>query len=160
MSMTDQTNHALQIAEWVDTSLNETLEQTLDHKATRVFLVFANEDGYERRLVISNPDPYSALMTLPDVPTDIAGELIAGCFVMTGWMTKVADLDEDGEPIDTDEDEERIRVRVIAAVTDDGISTVVRKFGSDGNSDSFADGGEGMFPDAMNTWWAALNCVN
>jgi len=154
--MSTNTNSALAIAEWVDETLNETLQQTVDHKSTRVFAVYEASNGFERRLIGAHPDPYSLLMEPAKLPNDVDGKLVAGCFIMTGWMSKVADLDEDGEPIESDDDDddmERVRVRVIAAVTDHNISTVVRRFGFDGTSDSFADGGQGMFPEAMRTWW-------
>lgn len=159
--MTDtNTCETLQVAEWVDATLNETLNETLSHHATRVFAVYHTADGFERRLIDTDPDPYAVMLKQPKLPTDIDGSLTAGCFVMTGWMTKVQAYDENDEPIDEDdEDTERIRVRVIAAVNTNGVSTVVRRFGPDGTSDSFADGGEGMFPDAIKIWWLALTSV-
>ena len=55
-----------------------------------------------------------------------------------------------------DEEPVRVRVRVTAAVSDDGVSVVVRRYTEAGESvDSFADGGEGAFPDALRMWWIA-----
>lgn len=156
--MTDTNmSETLHIAEWVDTTLNETLTDTLNHHATRALAVYRTADGFERVLVDADPDPYKLLTRLPKMPANRTQNPDAICLVMTGWMTKVADANEDGDYDEIDEDEqERIRVRVCAAVNNDGVSTVVRQFGNNGKSDSFSDGGEGIFPDALKHWWAAI----
>lgn len=146
----------LQIAEWVDTTLNETLTETLGHKAARALAVYRTANGLERVLVDADPDPYMLLTRLPKMG-DRTEKPDAICLVMTGWMAKIADATEDGDYDEIDEDEqERIRVRVCAAINDSGVSTVVRQFGNDGKSDSFPDGGEGIFPEALKHWWAAI----
>jgi hypothetical protein len=161
MSMTEQTKETLNIAEWVDATLNETLTETLSHHATRVFAVYKSGAAYDRVLVDTDADPYRLLTRLPDMPADHPGVPLALCLVMTGWMTKVADANDEGDFNEIDEDEqERIRVRVCAAVNDDGCSTVVRRFGPNGTADSFSDGGEGIFPEALTVWWAAVAASN
>ena len=155
--MTDTNmSETLHIAEWVDNTLNETLIDTLNYHATRALAVYRTADGFERVLVDADPDPYKLLTRLPKMPADRAQNPDAICLVMTGWMSKVAELDEDDEPVWTDENQGRTRVRVCAAVNNDGVSTVVRQFGNNGKSDSFSDGGEGIFPDALKHWWAAI----
>lgn len=157
--MTDTNmSETLHIAEWIDNTLNETLNETLSHHAARALAVYRTADGLERVLVDSDPDPYRLLTRLPNMPANRTQRPDAICLVMTGWMTKVAEANEDGEYDEIHEDEqERIRVRVCAAVNNDGVSTVVRQFGNNGKPDSFSDGGEGIFPDALKHWWNTIS---
>lgn len=141
----------LSIAEWVDTDIKETVEQTLELRAARLFAVWEDNAGPQRDCVDLDPDPYRLLTRLP-----AWREVDGMALVMTGWMTKIADIDDEtGETTEVD-GEERVRVRVTAAVNGEGVSVVVRHFNDDGTQDSFQDGGEGMFPDALEMWWSAF----
>ena len=134
------------IAEWVDSDLSESLADTMRYRSARVFGVWSGVTGFERELIDSDADPYRLLTRLP------SWRPVAGlCVVMTGWMSRVDEGDDD-----TGSDADRRRVRVTAAVNDEGVSVVVRRFDDDGCSDSFADGGEGIFPEALRVWWSAF----
>jgi hypothetical protein len=162
---------SLRVAQWVDADLDETLDETLRYRVSRVFAVRDTEHGFVRELVDCDADPYSLITRVP--PTV---DFDAACLVMTGWMTRLdendgdevddddddddGDDDEvDGGEVDDDPDEGRYRVRLAAAVSDDGVSVVVRRWQGGEWSDSFADGGEGMFPIALLTWWSAIDEV-
>lgn len=154
----------LDVAAWVDDDLDEDLDQTLRYQSTRLFAVVADTDGLHRELIDCDPDPYRLLTRFP-TPRRID----AACLVMTGWMSRVDDDDDD--ELDDDDDDgdgevdvvvepvERFRVRVTAAVTDDGVSVVVRRFGPEGVVDRFSDGGEGLFPEALVAWWTAYSLI-
>lgn len=150
---------SLRVAQWVDADLDETLDETLRYRASRVFAVRDTEHGFVRELVDCDADPYSLITRVP--PTV---DFDAACLVMTGWMTRLDDDDDDDfDDVDDDEfengDDGRYRVRLAAAVSDDGVSVVVRRWQGGEWSDSFADGGEGMFPVALLTWWAKIEEV-
>ena len=148
----------MQLAQYLDQNLGETFAETLDMKAARVFSISTVDGQLTHALVDTDPDPYRILTRIPKIGNPIDGLVL----VMTGWMSKVADIDEDGNEIESDDDDEiveRIRVRVIAGVNDDGVSVVVRKFHSEDESDSFEDGGEGMFPEALKAWWSAIAAI-
>lgn len=140
----------LAIAQWIDTDLRETLDETLRYRSARLFAVECLNDGFTRELIDCDPDPYALLTRLPSAPA-----IDAACLVMTGWMSRVDDSErelDDSEP-------ERFRVRVVAVVEDEGVGVVVRRWTDDGSSDSFADGGEGMFPEALTAWWSAYRAL-
>jgi hypothetical protein len=142
---------SMEVAEWLDRSLKETLEQTLSHRSTRLFAVNKTDKKFERTLVDADADPYELLKRLPKVD-----KVDAYALVMTGWMTPI-DPDT-GEAL---EDEDRIRVRLCAAVSDSGVSVRVRRWdGSKKGGESFEDGGEGAFPDALKLWWDATQGRN
>lgn len=150
---------AVKVSEWLDQDLNETLNDTLRYKSNRMFGVKKVKGKVEqgvpkftRELIDSDPDPYRLLTR---IPKDNSYDAVT--IVMTGWMSRIK---EDEEMEDEDDDEPiRFRVRVIATVCDEGVSVVVRKWDDDNNnetSDSFEDGGEGSFPDALKAWWVML----
>ena len=146
---------SLRVAQWVDADLDETLDETLRYRASRVFAVRDTEHGFVRELVDCDADPYSLITRVP--PTV---DFDAACLVMTGWMTRLDDDDDDFDDDDINDDDlddGRYRVRLAAAVSDDGVSVVVRRWQGGEWSDSFADGGEGMFPVALLTWWAKID---
>lgn len=148
---------SLRVAQWVDADLDETLDETLRYRASRVFAVRDTEHGFVRELVDCDADPYSLITRVP--PTV---DFDAACLVMTGWMTRLDDDDDDDDDDDMNDDDldgGRYRVRLAAAVSDDGVSVVVRRWQGGEWSDSFADGGEGMFPVALLTWWAKIDEV-
>jgi hypothetical protein len=122
----------------------------LRYRSARLFAVECGPDGFARELIDCDPDPYALLTRLPAAPA-----IDAACLVMTGWMSRVDDSER--EPADSEP--ERFRVRVVAVVEDEGVGVVVRRWTDDGSSDSFADGGEGMFPDALTTWWSAYRAL-
>lgn len=141
---------SMKVAEWVDSDLRETLNDTLRYRETRLFAVNKTANGYVRRLIDSDPDPYKLIRKLPE-----PDKVDAYCLVMTGWMTRILDEGEE------DEEEERFRVRVTAAVSDSGVSVRVRRW-EQGNTEgtSFEDGGEGSFPDSLKLWWDAIQGRN
>lgn len=147
---------SLRVAQWVDADLDESLDETLRYRASRVFAVRETDHGFVRELVDCDADPYSLITRVPP-----SIDFDAACLVMTGWMTRLDD-DEHDDEIDDDEhddDEGRYRVRLAAAVSDEGVSVVVRRWQGGEWSDSFADGGEGMFPAALRSWWSAIDEV-
>lgn len=143
----------LAIARWIDTDLHESLDETLRYRSARLFAVNITDDGFTRELIDCDPDPYELLTRLPSAPA-----LDAACLVMTGWMSRVRDDDESDDDDEVDVPE-RFRVRVVAVVEDQGVGVVVRRWTDEGVSDSFADGGEGMFPDALTAWWSAYRAL-
>lgn len=143
----------LDVAVWVDDDLDEDLDQTLRYQSTRLFAITSDPEGLRRELIDCDPDPYRLLTRFPS-----PRRIDAACLVMTGWMSRVPDDDSDG-PDDHSDEPERFRVRVTAAVADEGVSVVVRRFDADGVTDRFADGGEGMFPEALIAWWAAYSSI-
>ena len=156
----------LAIARWIDTDLHESLDETLRYRSARLFAVNITDDGFTRELIDCDPDPYELLTRLPSAPA-----LDAACLVMTGWMSRVRDDDDDDDDDNDESDDnetnfdepddgpERFRVRVVAVVEDQGVGVVVRRWTDEGVSDSFADGGEGMFPDALTAWWSAYRAL-
>lgn len=147
---------SLRVAQWVDADLDETLDETLRYRASRVFAVRETERGFVRELVDCDADPYSLITRVPP-----SVDFDAACLVMTGWMTRLDenDDDENDDGYDEDDADGRYRVRLAAAVSDDGVSVVVRRWQGGEWSDSFADGGEGMFPAALLAWWSAIDEV-
>lgn len=147
---------SLRVAQWVDADLDETLDETLRYRASRVFAVRETERGFDRELVDCDADPYSLITRVPP-----SVDFDAACLVMTGWMTRLDENDDDADVDDSDDsdDDGRYRVRLAAAVSDDGVSVVVRRWQGGEWSDSFADGGEGMFPAALLAWWSAIDEV-
>lgn len=149
---------SLRVAQWVDADLDETLDETLRYRASRVFAVRETERGFVRELVDCDADPYSLITRVPP-----SVDFDAACLVMTGWMTRLDENDDendDEDDLDDDaNDHGRYRVRLAAAVSDDGVSVVVRRWHDGEWSDSFADGGEGMFPAALLAWWSAIDEV-
>lgn len=148
---------SLRVAQWVDADLDESLDETLRYRASRVFAVRETDHGFVRELVDCDADPYSLITRVPP-----SIDFDAACLVMTGWMTRLDDDEHDDDEIDDDEhddDEGRYRVRLAAAVSDEGVSVVVRRWQGGEWSDSFADGGEGMFPAALRSWWSAIDEV-
>lgn len=135
----------LAIAQWIDTDLHESLDETLRYRSARLFAVSCSTNGFSRELIDCDPDPYSLLARLPTPPA-----IDAACLVMTGWMSRSDDEADDPE---------RYRVRVVAVVEDEGVAVVVRRWDDDGETDSFADAGEGMFPDALQAWWSAYRSL-
>ena len=163
MSSHRKVSLSLRVAQWVDADLDESLDETLRYRASRVFAVRETERGFVRELVDCDADPYSLITRVPP-----SVDFDAACLVMTGWMTRLDesddDADDDDEFDDVDDaddsaDEGRYRVRLAAAVSDDGVSVVVRRWQGGEWSDSFADGGEGMFPAARLAWWSAIDEV-
>lgn len=158
--MSDTRVTPLSIAEWVDSDLHESLAETMRYRAARVFAVRSDGAALERELVDSDADPYRLLTRIP-----VWRPVDALCLVMTGWMSRI-DVDG-GDNVDDDLDHEfdsmldesRERVRVTAAVNAQGVSVVVRRWDLDGQTDSFADGGEGIFPEALRVWWTAFDAV-
>jgi len=144
----------LAIARWIDNDLHESLDETLRYRSARLFAVNIADDGFARELIDCDPDPYELLTRLPLAPA-----LDAACLVMTGWMSRVRDDEESDDDDETADVPERFRVRVVAVVEDQGVGVVVRRWTDDGISDSFADGGEGMFPDALTAWWSAYRAL-
>jgi hypothetical protein len=148
-------NLSMEIAEWVNKDLRESIDETLRYRATRLFAVNKTANGYERRLVDSDPDPYDLIRRLPK-----PDKVDAYCLVMTGWMTPIADGDDD-EQINSPYNDERVRVRLCAAVSDAGVSVRVQRWVNGyPEGDSFEDGGEGSFPDALRLWWDATQGRN
>ncbi len=156
---------SLRVAQWVDADLDETLDETLRYRASRVFAVHDVQHGFVRELVDCDADPYALITRLP--PTV---DFDAACLVMTGWMTPLDDDDagddddaddaDDADDVDDVGDEPlKFRVRLTAAVSDEGVAVVVRRWEGGEWSDSFADGGEGAFPDALRTWWSEIDEV-
>ena len=133
------------IAKWVDENLAESVKATRALRAARIVGVTPAGDGKFRTMTVleSNPDPYDLLSTSPS-----KSGYEALVIVMTGTMTKVVEDDEEV-------DEDPFVVRICAAVNDDGVAVAVRREGnSDVEVDSFPDGGEGAFPDALRAWWS------
>ncbi|MBM3798651.1 MAG: hypothetical protein FJW18_01060 [Actinobacteria bacterium] len=160
--MSDTRVTPLSIAEWVDSDLHESLAETMRYRAARVFAVRSDGALLERELVDSDADPYRLLTRIP-----VWRPVDALCLVMTGWMSRI-DVDDDHRDDHRDElddeldallDDSRERVRVTAAVNDQGVSVVVRRWDLEGQTDSFADGGEGIFPEALRVWWTAFDAV-
>ncbi|MBU3689723.1 MAG: hypothetical protein FGM29_09235 [Actinobacteria bacterium] len=153
--MSDTRVTPLSIAEWVDSDLHESLAETMRYRAARVFAVRSDGPDLERELVDSDSDPYRLLTRIP-----VWRPVDALCLVMTGWMSRI-DIDDDdpGDDLDDVLDDSRERVRVTAAVNDQGVSVVVRRWDLEGRTDSFADGGEGIFPEALRVWWTAFDAV-
>jgi hypothetical protein len=153
---------SLRVAQWVDADLDETLDDTLSYRASRVFAVRESAHGFVRELVDCDADPYALITRVPP-----SVDFDAACLVMTGWMTRLDESDDgDGnedddldDDCDDDLDDGRYRVRLAAAVSDDGVSVVVRRWQGGEWSDSFADGGEGMFPAALLAWWSKIDEV-
>lgn len=157
---------SLRVAQWVDADLDETLDDTLRYRASRVFAVRAIDHGFVRELIDCDADPYSLITRVPATV-----DFDAACLVMTGWMTRVDDDDESDDDDNGDDDDDelgddelgdddgRYRVRLAAAVSDDGVAVVVRRWQGGEWSDSFGDGGEGMFPAALRSWWSAIDEV-
>ena len=143
---------SLRVAQWVDADLDETLDETLRYRASRVFAVHDVEHGFVRELVDCDADPYALITRLP--PTV---DFDAACLVMTGWMTPLDD--DDAGDDDVDDEPLKFRVRLTAAVSHEGVAVVVRRWEGGEWSDSFADGGEGAFPDALRTWWSEIDEV-
>lgn len=139
----------IDVSKWVDENLNENLEETLRYRSTRMFGIKVNNNGnMTRALIDSDADPYKLLTRWPE-----DNDFDAVSLVMTGWMSRINDEDddEDAEPI-------KFRVRVVASVNDHGVSVVVRQWENDDmdESQSFEDGGEGLFPEALTAWWTAF----
>ena len=160
--MSDTRVTPLSIAEWVDSDLHESLAETMRYRAARVFAVRSDGALLERELVDSDADPYRLLTRIP-----VWRPVDALCLVMTGWMSRI-DVDDDlsddhnddvSDELDALLDDSRERVRVTAAVNDQGVSVVVRRWDLEGQTDSFADGGEGIFPEALRVWWTAFDAV-
>lgn len=158
-SRSSSSSLALRVAQWVDADLDESLDETLRYRSSRVFAVRTATIGFTRELVDCDADPYALIARLP--PTV---DFDAACLVMTGWMTPLEtdDVHEDDDDVDEDDgddddDRRRWRVRLTAAVSDDGVAVVVRRWDGGEWSDSFADGGEGAFPDALRTWWSKID---
>lgn len=145
---------SLRVAQWVDADLDETLDETLRYRASRVFAVRETERGFVRELVDCDADPYSLITRVPP-----SVDFDAACLVMTGWMTRLDENDDENDDDENDDADGRYRVRLAAAVSDDGVSVVVRRWQGGEWSDSFADGGEGMFPAALLAWWSAIDEV-
>lgn len=145
---------SLRVAQWVDADLDETLDETLRYRASRVFAVHDVEHGFVRELVDCDADPYALITRLP--PTV---DFDAACLVMTGWMTPLDDDDAGDDDDDFGDEPLKFRVRLTAAVSDEGVAVVVRRWEGGEWSDSFADGGEGAFPDALRTWWSKIDEV-
>lgn len=143
---------SMRVAEFIDKSITTTVNAIVKEQKAKVYAVKEVNGNLTYRIVDSDPDPYKLLVRIPN-NIEEASSL---CLMMTGWMSK---LDESGDPEYEEEDDEepvRERVRVTAAVSDDGVSVVVRRYNEAGESvDSFADGGEGAFPDALRMWWIA-----
>lgn len=158
--MSDTRVTPLSIAEWVDSDLHESLAETMRYRAARVFAVRSDGAALERELVDSDSDPYRLLTRIP-----VWRPVDALCLVMTGWMSRIDVDGDDNVDDDLDHefdsmlDESRERVRVTAAVNAQGVSVVVRRWDLDGQTDSFADGGEGIFPEALRVWWTAFDAV-
>ena len=151
-------NQSLRVAQFIDGEIVENAEELAREKVAKVYAIIERQGVLTKKVVDSDPDPYKLLVR---VPQDVdMNEVQSLCLVMTGWMSK---LDDSGDPeYEEDDDEEPIRerVRVTAAVSDDGVSVVVRKYNEAGESvDSFADGGEGAFPDALRMWWTACKAI-
>ena len=145
---------SLRVAQWVDADLDETLDETLRYRASRVFAIHDGEHGFVRELVDCDADPYALITRLP--PTV---DFDAACLVMTGWMTPLDDDDAGDDDDDFGDEPLKFRVRLTAAVADEGVAAVVRRWEGGEWSDSFADGGEGAFPDALRTWWSKIDEV-
>lgn len=145
---------SMKIAEWVNQDLQEGIDETLRYRAARLFAVNKTPNGFERHLVDSDPDPYALVRRLPKHE-----QVDAYCLVMTGWMTQIKEDDDD---LDDDTEPERIRVRLCATVSDSGVSVRVQRWTAEGEPDgeSFEDGGEGSFPEALKLWWDATQGRN
>lgn len=152
-------NQSLRVAQFIDSEIVENAEELAKQKAAKVYAIIERQGVLTKKVVDSDPDPYKLLVRVPDgLDMD---EVQSLCLVMTGWMSKIDDSEEDMEEDDDEYVEpDRERVRVTAAVSDDGVSVVVRKYNEAGESvDSFADGGEGAFPDALRMWWTVCKSV-
>ncbi len=145
---------SLRVAQWVDADLDETLDETLRYRASRVFAIHDGEHGFVRELVDCDADPYALITRLPPIV-----DFDAACLVMTGWMTPLDDDDAGDDDDDFGDEPLKFRVRLTAAVSDEGVAVVVRRWEGGEWSDSFADGGEGAFPDALRTWWSKIDEV-
>ncbi|MEY3033883.1 MAG: hypothetical protein RLZ86_505 [Actinomycetota bacterium] len=119
-----------------------------------MFAIHDGEHGFVRELVDCDADPYALITRLP--PTV---DFDAACLVMTGWMTPLDDDDAGDDDDDFGDEPLKFRVRLTAAVSDEGVAVVVRRWEGGEWSDSFADGGEGAFPDALRTWWSKIDEV-
>ncbi len=154
MSANTHASLSLRVAQWVDADLDETLDDTLRYRASRVFAVRDTDQGFVRELVDCDADPYSLITRVPP-----SVDFDAACLVMTGWMTRLDEDEDDDADDDDDLDIERYRVRLSAAVSDDGVAVVVRRWENGEWSDSFGDGGEGAFPTALRAWWSEIDLV-
>lgn len=152
MPVHPSTSLSLRVAQWIDADLDESLDETLRYRAARVFAVRSTDHGFVRELIDCDADPY---VLIDRVPPSI--DFDAACLVMTGWMTRLDDEDDRDDFGDVDPDDDgRYRVRLAAAVSGDGVAVVVRRWQGGEWSDSFGDGGEGMFPDALRAWWSRI----
>lgn len=149
----EPTNISLRSAHHLDQELSMSIEEIVNKKRAFAYAITEDQGVFTAHLADADPDPYRILTRIPTKPT--RGEVVALCMVMTGWMSRI---DEDADE-DDDTPAERERVRVIASVSDDGVSCVVRRYNSEGESEAFEDGGEGIFPEAMRAWWVVSNAI-
>ena len=148
--MTTTSPSPIDVCRYLEEELDESFEDTLKLQKQRLFAIHTRDNQMVHELAFEHGDPYEILMNQPVV---LDAEAFA--LVMTGWMSKIADGDEE---IDMD-DEERIRVRIITAVNDQGVSCLVRQYENKDEPMSFEDGGEGMFPDALKVYWSAYKSL-
>lgn len=147
-------NTSMRVAEFIDSEITTPAEDLAKQERAHAYAVRETSNGVLTfKMVDSDSDPYKMLVRVPNKVEDVTSL----CLMMTGWMSKLDDSDEDIEEEDDEYVEpDRVRVRVTAAVSDDGVSVVVRRYNESGESvDSFSDGGEGAFPDALRMWWTA-----
>lgn len=137
---------SMRVAEFIDSKITETAEELARNKRAQMYTVKELDGSFVPRLAGESPDPYDLLR---QAPNGSMADVTSLCLVMTGWMSRINDEDED-----EDADPIRERVRIISAVSDDGVAVVVRKYTKDGEHvDSFSDGGEGAFPEALKAYW-------
>lgn len=138
---------SVRVAKFVDEELTIPIDKLVSEKKARMYAITEDGDQLAMKLVDTDPDPYQLLTR---VPPNAYGtkNIVSFCMVMTGWMSRIneEDPDEDADPI-------RERVRITAAVSDSGVSVVVRRYSYDRSEETFEDGGEGSFPDALKAWW-------
>lgn len=97
-------------------------------------------------IIGSGRDPYEVLENTPKPHKAIAVALL-----VSGWASPITD-----EEIRPSQHPERIRIRLVNAIGDHGMSTVMRRADQPDDVEDLGSDGEGALRDAMEAWWAQL----
>lgn len=132
-------------AEYVQEFLNHVNqpEWATDDRWPQLWSMSNGQEAFEFQSMA--PDPYELLPTVVDYVKNRDADTF---FIMTGWMTKV--VDEDDEDYDEFDEPERQRVRVILGASPKLTPFVAVERAGEGFVEIFEDMGEGMFPDVYN----------
>lgn len=140
MTTTDTFPSITEIATTIEEMVNKIPSN--DPFSTEATLFGCDEDG--AYILASGDNPYDVLADTPKPK-----QVIAVALLVSGWASPY-DGDDEVRP---SQHPERIRIRLVTAIGNDGMSTIMRRADKPNEIEDLGGDGTGALRDALEEWW-------